>query len=323
MARESQQPVWERAAGQADFTLALPNGLPMFFRRIAPVCFRMGSRGFDSSEEPAHWVTLPHEYYLGTFPVTQEQYETVAARAGLPPRPSHFPGARRPVEKVSWNDATAFCRWLQAGAQLPPGIGQVRLPCEAEWEHACRGGSDAEYYTGDGEEALAQVGWYEGNSGNATHPVDELAEDHPFGLFGMHGNVWEWCDDVYDPHAYRKRIDPWEAYSWSFEEAGREAWDGNVTEANAFRVLRGGSWGGSARDCRSAFRGRVGPVARSGGIGFRVCLVPGPASGRGAPSHEDASRAPGGAGRGTRPEPDGASAAGPDLARASLPRRTL
>src|SRR5208283_3530718 len=109
---------------------------------------------------------------------------------------------RRPVEQVNWNDATAFCEWLTEWKGLPKEIATVRLPTEAEWEYACRAGADTDYYNGDGEAALAEVAWYDGNSGNYTHPVDERSESHPFGLHGMHGNVWEWCQDVFDPNAY-------------------------------------------------------------------------------------------------------------------------
>lgn len=219
-------PVWDQAAREADLVLELPGRIPMFFRRIPAGSFRMGSRGFYPDEEPIHRVVIAREFYLGTFVVTQEQYRAVAERCPAlreAPSPSEFKGARRPVENVSWYDATAFCQWLARWKGLPKEIGGVRLPTEAEWEYACRAGSETEYYHGEGEAALAEVAWCDQNSGNQTYPVDERPEEHPFGLHGMHGNVWEWCQDVFDAQAYRKRVDGWEAREWTLADAGDDA----------------------------------------------------------------------------------------------------
>jgi formylglycine-generating enzyme required for sulfatase activity len=322
--------VWNQAARDADLTLALPGGVPMFFRRIPTGRFRMGARGESFDEEPIHRVIVSQEFFLGTFVVTQEQYQAVATRCPALKKeadPSHFKGPRRPVEQVSWHDATAFCEWLTAWNGLPKGITAAHLPMEAEWEYACRGGTETEYYPGDGGAALAEAAWYDGNAGNETHPVDERAEAHPFGLHGMHGNVWEWCRDVFDANAFRKRADSWEAKEWTLEDAGNDAhyWSDEDREAakNQTRVLRGGSWFVTARFCRSASRDWSWPDVRNWYFGFRVCLVRGPAAGRGAHSETAAEPAPGDGGRGTRPESDGAGRAGaalPDLASAKLPR---
>lgn len=321
--------VWDEAARKADLTIKLPGGVPMFFRRIPSDSFRMGSRGYSSAEEPVHRVVMAQDFYLGTFVVTQEQYEAVASRCAALKKnstPSHFKGRRRPVEQVSWHDACAFCDWIARQKKiLPAEMAYVRLPTDAEWEYACRARSDTEYYNGDGEAALAEVAWYGGNAGNETHPVDERDEAHPFGLYGMHGNVWEWCRDVYDANAYRKRVDGWEAREWTPDDAGDDAeyWsdDDRRAQKNQTRVLRGGSWLYSARSCRSACRLRFGPDGRSWYFGFRVCLVRGPAARRGAPTDRtEAEPAPGDGGRGTRPESDGAGGASsgvPDLASAT------
>ncbi len=309
MANDKQTlPVWEQARLDSDLTLSLPGGVPMFFRRIPAGKFRMGSRGYYSDEEPAHEVVIAQEFFLGTFVVTQEQWRVVAKRCPTLKKqtdPSHFKGKRRPVEQVSWEDANVFCAWLAKWKGLPDGVGKVRLPTEAEWEYACRAGSETEYYNGDGETALAAVAWYDANSGSETHPVDERWEKHPFGLYGMHGNVLEWCRDVYDAQAYRKREDGQEAWEWIPEDAG---------DADP-RVLRGGSWFDPAGLCRSACRNGSRPDARYWDFGFRVCLVLGP-------SLQTASR------KARRSEPretesDGAGVAEPaglDLAKASFPK---
>lgn len=173
MGHIDQLPVWETAAQHADLTLALPGGVHMFFRRIPAGAFRMGSRGVYSDAEPIHRAVIQREFYLGTFVVTQEQYRAVARQCMAlkqSPDPSDFKGDRHPVEQVSWHDATAFCQWLTDWEGLPEDVIAVRLPTEAEWEYACRAGSDTGYYNGDGAAALAEVGWYDGNSGRTHAP---------------------------------------------------------------------------------------------------------------------------------------------------------
>ena len=271
MMRRQTMNVWEQAAQNAAVTIELPAAVPMFFQRIEAGGFFMGSRGNRAAEEPIHRVEITRDFLLGTFPVTQQQYRAVAE---LCPKledaePSYFKGSRRPVEQVSWDDAMAFCGWLAAWKDLPGDIAEVRLPTEAEWEFTCRGGRcvadrDTEYYSGDGPAALAEVGWFDENSDNRTHDVDEKPEDQPLGLYGMHSNVWEWCLDGWDSAAYRSRL------------AGIA--DPQVTyDDNPFRVLRGGSWSDSADWCRSAFRYRGRADVRDWDFGFRVCLVPSPA----------------------------------------------
>ncbi|HTI71327.1 MAG TPA: formylglycine-generating enzyme family protein [Candidatus Limnocylindria bacterium] len=293
--------VWDRAAREADLIISLPREVPMFFRRIEAGRFRMGARGYYSNEEPVHEVRLTEDFYLGTFVVTQEQYRTVARWCpALRSRsePSIFKGKRRPVENVSWEEVAAWCDWLSHSKTLPKGW-VARLPTEAEWEYACRKQTETEYYSGDGEAALGWVGWYDANSGNQTHPVDEKDETHPFGLFGMHGNVWEWCLDAYESDAYRRHDD-------ADENPGV-----NPSEEDRARVVRGGSWYGVARTCRSAYRIRRRPDGRDRYVGFRVCLVGSPMR---LTDYLDqpakAAPGPGDGGRGTRPESDGPGTTG-------------
>jgi len=280
--------------------ITLPGGVEMVLCRIE--CpeggFRMGARGDQDSAEPVHTVAIPHaHYYLGKYPVTQEQYRAVASRMAAlreGATRSHFKGSRRPVENVSWHESNRFCAALSALVpvqQLPKGHGFFCLPTEAEWEHACRAGTDTEYHTGDGEAALRQAGWFEGNSGNQTHDVDAKLPDgappkaNEFGLCHMHGNVWEWCHDAWDGEAYRRRCDgdhdpghaarvnDWLAWLRAWAGAGLKAPAADdevkVTEDDRLRALRGGSW-----DFSAWWR----PGGRIRFRGFRVCWVPGPAA---------------------------------------------
>ena len=152
---------------------------------------------------------------------------------------------------VSWEDARAYARW--AG---------LRLPTEAEWEYACRAGTTTRFYTGDEGKDLDRAGWYDGNSGGRLHPVGEKAAD-AFGLYDMHGKVWEWvADDWYDAYTGA----PTNGSAWVNSPRGTH------------REIRGGVWGGVAGDCRSAARNDRGPGVRSLILGFRlsrsVALVP-------------------------------------------------
>ncbi len=222
-----------------------------------PLSFLMGSRGYRPEEEPRHRVVIPMPFYLGTFPVTQEEFACF--------RPGHrnrFHGKpRHPVESVSWDDAQGFLKWLNGNRKLPGGL-KARLPCEAEWEYACRAGTETEYYNGDGEGALSEAGWYEGNFVESTHPVGEKI-GNPWGLYDMHGNVWEWCQDVYDATAYARRCDNWIARTWLHVDAPR----------SPDRSLRGGSAAYPAQWCRAARREKHGlPSILLVYDGFRVLL---------------------------------------------------
>jgi formylglycine-generating enzyme required for sulfatase activity len=302
MRKASSGKVKKQASREADVTLWLPGELPLLLRRIEAGTFRMGSRGAYAFEEPVHRVRITEPYYLGTFPVTQAEYRAVAACAAelrLDPEPSHFKGDSRPVEQVSWEDAVAWCGWIQKhwrdlrgttkeGTEL--AIRSFGLPSEAQWEYACRAGTETEYHTGDGEAALAEAGWYDGNSGGETHSVGEK-EENKWGLYDMHGNVWEWCRDVWDEDVYKKREDGVVDPEVTAEDVG---------EQNPHRVLRGGSWRGRAVWCRSSDRGGYWAGDRRGAIGFRVCLVRSPAAEPGSGQASSGKAEPGGTPRRSR-----------------------
>ena len=317
----TMEEVWQRARAEANVVVELPAGVELFLRWVAPTGpggFRMGARGRDPDEEPIHHVVIKEGFYLGTLVVTNEQWAVVWPEIDLErwypagadwtrPSPARSfvredPKAYAPVVNKSWCDAMAFCDWLtREGVFLPeesPASGdwQFCLPTEAEWEYACRGGlegigRDAEYWNGEGEAALREVGWFDGNSGYRTHAVTEPVipgepESHPLGVFGMHGNVREWCHDEWDTRAYRDCVDG-DADSAATHRADvvralREAGPAAVSALvpwHRFRVIRGGAWDDTAGGCRSAYRHRFGTNERVNDLGFRVCLVRGPCRG--------------------------------------------
>ena len=279
-------PGWEWAQQNADLILNLPEDEVMHFQKIPAGSFRMGSRGEYAGEEPIHEVSIPEDFYLGTFPVTQAQYR-VMARACLDDLkkikrnrgidPSHFKGAFRPVETVGWQEAGVIAQLLNELEILPVGY-FASLPTEAYWEYACKAGSDTEYANGDGEACLSEMGWFSGNAGGQTHPVGSKIPNH-WNLYDCHGNVDEWCRDLWNESKYRLMVD------------GDYVSEEEDLDHQADRVLRGGSWDSSAWFCRSAFRDWFEPGLRNWLIGFRLGLFPGPrleaqGAGRAAGSEE-------------------------------------
>jgi formylglycine-generating enzyme required for sulfatase activity len=194
-------------------------------------------------EKPAHKVTISAPFWMGKFEVTQEQYQQVMGA-----NPSHFRGAGLPVETVSWEKANEFLK--KAGEMTGSAL---RLPSEAEWEWACRAGTRSEYCSGDGEANLKDVGWYKANSGDATHPVGQK-RPNAWGLYDMHGNVWEWCADWYESYSESAAVDP------------------QGPAQGGYRVERGGSYSHDPLLCRSAYRFRCEPTACFEFIGFRVAV---------------------------------------------------
>jgi len=216
--------------------------MEMKYAWIPPGTFLMGSDEHDD-EKPIHRVSLTKGFYLCIFPVTQAQWRGVTGY-----NPSHFRGDNRPVEMVSWEDCQEFCQKLKSLTGKP-----IRLPTEAEWEYACRAGTTSEYHTGHGEKSLQKCGWYAENSNSETHPVGALAAN-AWGLYDMHGNVWEWCSDWYGRYSLTNTTDP----------KGPRSGDS--------RVLRGGSWGYAPVGCRTTFRSGEDPGVRRNNFGLRVCF---------------------------------------------------
>jgi uncharacterized protein (TIGR02996 family) len=226
-------------------TLMLPGDVELRLAYIPPGRFLMGSDNGASDEKPVHEVRLTTGFWLGVTPVTQEQWQAVMGN-----NPSHFKGPQLPVEEVSWDEAVEFCKAVQQKCGI-----ELRLPTEAEWEYACRAGTTTDYYSGNGEGALRQVGWFYDNAGDSTQPVGQL-QANPWNLHDMHGNVWEWCSDRYGRYAQSSKDDP----------------QGPTSGSN--RVNRGGGWGYSAGRCRAAFRYRLKPSCSDYYLGLRLARVP-------------------------------------------------
>jgi serine/threonine protein kinase len=293
-ARQHQQ-AW---ADHLGVPLEHTNSIGMKFILIPPGEFTMGSTPEEieetlkqvnpndkhwqervKSEAPQHKVVLTRPIYLAIHEVTQKEYEAVMGQ-----NPSYFARtnpdekvvkqlaeldtANHPVEQVSWNDAAEFCARLSKQEELKPfyfragetvtalkGTG-YRLPTEAEWEFACRAGTTTKFWNSDATPA----GWFDGNSGGRTHEVEEVPAN-PFGLFDVHGNVWEWIEDSWEPTFYERLSD-------------KPAVNPNcLFSAGAQRVIRGGNWNFYASYCRSASRYALDPASRVDSFGFRVVLV--------------------------------------------------
>ncbi|MGE0609638.1 MAG: SUMF1/EgtB/PvdO family nonheme iron enzyme, partial [Pirellulales bacterium] len=233
------------------------------------------------SEAPRHKVILTKAIYMGVHQVTQENYEAVMgtnpsvfASTGRDPKKSEkvagLDTAQHPVEGARWYDAVDFCAKLCEKESLTPFYARVendvkmlsgngyRLPTEAEWEFACRAGTITKYWIGDSDEDLKRIGWTGENSEIRTHPVGELPRN-PLGLFDMHGNVWEWVEDGWDP-TYYEQFDAVPAVDPS-----------NPSSADSQRVMRGGNFNDGSRYARSATRGSF--HASWGLNGFRVALT--------------------------------------------------
>ena len=297
--------------------IPLPGGVEMAFRLLPAGEFLMGSRGYEAAEEPVHRVIIAEPFWMAETPVTQAQFAVWTKAKGIGHQNRFAGHPDHPAENMDWHQSVVFAEWLSrtCAASLPPGYPCATLPSEAQWEYACRAGTPTEYHTGDGEPALMEAGWFgEDWEKGSTHPVRQKIPN-AFHLFDMHGNVWEWCADVWDARAYRKRPSPWQAKVWDLTVAGDDAeylGDSDRSSNNPDRVMRGGSWCHSAWGCRSAFRFGWGPGDRFGYLGFRMALVPG--SGGGQQQILLAVRDIDRGGRGTRPESEGAV----DLSAATL-----
>ena len=212
------------------FTQELSSGLSFDMLLVEGGNFLMGGADEEAyeSEKPIHQVNVS-TFYLGKYPVTQELWEAVMGN-----NPSDYKGAKNPVENVSWEDAKGFIKQLNKETKQ-----SYRLPNEAEWEFAARGGIHTEEYLYSGSDKLSEVGWYSENSGGQTQPVGQLLENE-LGLFDMSGNVLEWCEDDYHSNYQGAPIDG-------------SAWI-DQPKRGGYRVLRGGFWNENARYCRVSLR---------------------------------------------------------------------
>ncbi|MBO7524645.1 MAG: SUMF1/EgtB/PvdO family nonheme iron enzyme, partial [Verrucomicrobia bacterium] len=248
-----------------DVTIPLSEDVDLDMIWIRSGTFTMGSPEDELGrydDETQHEVTLTQGYWLGKYEVTQAQYEAVMGT-----NPSVTQGDDLPVQKVSWTDAMEFCATLtkieRAAGRLPEGY-EYTLPTEAQWEYACRAGTMTALNSGKNLSStekcpeMDEVGWYVGNGSNKTHPVGQKLPN-AWGLYDMHGNVYEWCLDWYGE-----------------DEPASSVTDPTGPETGSTRLIRGGCWNEVAIFCRSAFRNYTTPASSDSYIGFRVALAPVP-----------------------------------------------
>lgn len=231
-------------AENGDMIINLSDEQSISLRKISAGEFKMGSyEGIGEEDElPVRNISITNDFYMGTFEITQGQWETVMKN-----NPSSFKGEDLPVESVSWNDCVKFCEKLSDGTGL-----NVNLPTEAQWEYACRAGSGTKWFFGDDEDEFGKY---------ANSDIDEKTyagarfEPNPNGLYNMYGNVMEWCLDYYGAEYPKDDI---------VNPTGCD-------EGEA-RVSRGGGWGMSPDDCRSAYRNACGENEKTDGIGLRIVV---------------------------------------------------
>jgi formylglycine-generating enzyme required for sulfatase activity len=247
----------KRSGRRRVLTVDVGGGQTMEFVRIPKGTFTMGSPAGEKGQgddEARHDVEVARDFYLGKYEVTQGQYRAVAGAS-----PSRFDGDRRPVERVSWDDAAAFCEAL--GKKLGRA---VVLPSEAQWEYACRAGTATPFHFGS--KLNGDLANCDGNNPYGTEEKGAYRKvtaevgsypANPWGLYDLHGNVWEWCRDYYGPYG---------------KVAGGKDPVQLTKQSENSRVLRGSSWNDYAGHCRAANRFRSAPDSRNDVIGFRVCL---------------------------------------------------
>ncbi|MFO8021481.1 MAG: formylglycine-generating enzyme family protein [Perlabentimonas sp.] len=237
-------------SGKRDFDIKLKAVSDPFEEQMVFIkggSFRMGDTFGDGNKEekPVHPVTLS-DYYIGKFEVTQSQWKAIMGN-----NPSHFSGCDEcPVERVSWQDVQDF---ISALNELTGK--KYRLPTEAEWEYAAKGGKNSREYRYSGGNNINFVSWFAGNSGNKTHPVGQH-KPNELGLYDMSGNVWEWTNDWFSRFTDSPKTDP----------KGPDEGD--------FRIVKGGSWYGYVGGSRPPCRGSDDPGNRRSYIGFRLALSP-------------------------------------------------
>ena len=235
------------ASGSNTISISVKDGISIEMVKVEAGTFMMGATPEmekpNSDEKPLHQVTLINDYYMGKYKVTQALWEAVMGS-----NPSYFKGDNLPVEKVSWNDCQEFISKLNSLTGR-----KFRLPTEAEWEYAARGGKKRRGYQYSGSSNITDVAWYDGNSGSKTHPVG-TKQANELGIYDMSGNVYEWCSDWYGSYSSSSQTNPTGA------------------DSGSSRVIRGGCWDGFARFCRLSYRGRIPPYICSYYLGLRLAL---------------------------------------------------
>ena len=244
----AQQPVVQTPVTNGDnISIPVKDGISIDMVRVEAGTFTMGAtpemeNPFDD-EKPTHQVTLTNDYYIGKYEVTQALWKVVMGN-----NPSCFKGDNLPVEMVGWDDCQEFLNKLNSITGKT-----FRLPTEAEWEYAARGGNKSQGYQYSGSNKLSKVAWYDGNSGNKTHVVGSK-QVNELGIYDMSGNVFEWCQDWRDSYSGSSQVNPTGATNGSY------------------RVIRGGSWSSYAMFCRSSCR-RIYTLDNSySNLGLRLAL---------------------------------------------------
>ena len=235
------------ASGGNTIFIPVKKGISIEMVKVEAGTFMMGATSemqnpYDD-EKPVHQVTLTNDYYMGKYEVTQNLWKAVMGR-----NPSKFKGDDLPVEKVSWDDCQEFISKLNSMTGR-----KFRLPTEAEWEYAARGGKKSRGYQYSGSSKMSEVAWYTANSGSKTHPVGKK-QANELGLYDMTGNVLEWCQDWYGFYVSSSQTNPTGAFS------------------GFFRVFRGGSWYGNSGICRLSCRDSYNPDNRNFDLGLRLVL---------------------------------------------------
>ena len=237
--------------------------LRLFVNELVPITpgtgtfprdFAMGAADGLDAAKPVHTVTFAYPFRIAKYEVTQELYEAVTGA-----NPSRWKGPRNSVEMVGWHEANEFCRKLTAELRQRKLIAAdeiVRLPSEAEWEYTCRAGTKTLFSFGDDAKDLGEYAWFTGNAKGNDPPVGKK-KPNPWDLYDMHGYVWEWTLDAWQPN---------------YEGAPTDGSARDAKDAKQ-RVGRGGAWTEKAEDCRSSTRGHWPPDARRADIGFRCVVV--------------------------------------------------
>ena len=243
-----QQPVVQPTVTNSDnISIPVKDGIGIDMVRIEAGTFTMGAtyemKNPLDEEKPAHQVTLTNDYYIGKYEVTQALWKAV-----MGDNPSKFKGDNLPVEQVSWDDCQEFISKLNRITDK-----KFRLPTEAEWEYAARGGKKSRGYQYSGSNNLADVAWYEDNSGSKTHDVGSK-QANELGIYDMSGNVLEWCQDWFDSYSSSSLLNP------------------TGVNSGSKRVIRGGSWIFAARFCHSSYRDNSTPDNRFSNLGLRLIL---------------------------------------------------